>query len=132
MCTPSILLESPSHKLIYSDIPCFFRRSCLNSSVSTARTQSTTNRQHSDYKRLSGEFFTAFSLRFVFTKLFLNADSSVFAKVVSISVILAEERILSQLNECYINKPTRCTFCMYLFYNFCTIRHVSNGHFVHQ
>ena len=32
----------------------------------------------------------------------------------------------------YINKPTRCTFCMYLFYNFCTILHVSNDHFVHH
>ena len=31
-----------------------------------------------------------------------------------------------------INKPTRCTFCMYLFYNFCTILHVSNDHFVHR
>ena len=30
----------------------------------------------------------------------------------------------------YINKPTRCTFCMYLFYNFCTTLHVSNDHFV--
>ena len=32
----------------------------------------------------------------------------------------------------YINKPTRCTFCMYLFYNFCTTLHVSNDHFVHH
>ena len=30
----------------------------------------------------------------------------------------------------YINKPTRRTFCMYLFYNFCTNLHVSNDHFV--
>ena len=32
----------------------------------------------------------------------------------------------------YINKPTRCTFCMYLFYNFCTTLHVSKDHFVHH
>ena len=32
----------------------------------------------------------------------------------------------------YINKPTRCTFCMYLFYNFCTTLHVSNDHFVNH
>ena len=25
-----------------------------------------------------------------------------------------------------INKPTECTFCMYLFHNFCTTLHVSN------
>ena len=31
-----------------------------------------------------------------------------------------------------INKPTRCTFCMYLFYNLCTTLHVSNYHFVHH
>ena len=32
----------------------------------------------------------------------------------------------------YINKPTRCTFCMYLFYNLCTTLHVSNGNFFHH
>ena len=32
----------------------------------------------------------------------------------------------------YINKPTRCTFCMCLFYNFCTTLHVSNDHSVHH
>ena len=32
----------------------------------------------------------------------------------------------------YIHKPTRCTFCMYLFYNLCTTLHVSNDHFVHH
>ena len=32
----------------------------------------------------------------------------------------------------YINKQTRCTFCMYLFYNFCTTLHVSKDNFVHQ
>ena len=32
----------------------------------------------------------------------------------------------------YINKPTRCTFCMYLFYNFCTTLHVSKDHFIHH
>ena len=33
----------------------------------------------------------------------------------------------------YINKPTRCAFCMYLFCNFCTNLHVSNDHFIrHQ
>ena len=32
----------------------------------------------------------------------------------------------------YINKQTRCTFCMYLFYNFCTTLHVSSDHFVHH
>ena len=33
----------------------------------------------------------------------------------------------------YTNKPTRCTFCMYLFYNLYTTPHVSNDHFVlHQ
>ena len=32
----------------------------------------------------------------------------------------------------YINIPTRCTFCMYLFYNLCTNLHVLNDHFVHH
>ena len=32
----------------------------------------------------------------------------------------------------YINKPTRCTFCMYLFYNLSTTLHVSNDYFVHH
>ena len=32
----------------------------------------------------------------------------------------------------YINKPTRCTFCMYLLYNFCTTLRVSSDHFVHH
>ena len=32
----------------------------------------------------------------------------------------------------YINKPTICTFCMYLFYNFCTTLHVWNDHFLHH
>ena len=32
----------------------------------------------------------------------------------------------------YINKPIRCTLCMYLFYNFCTGLHVSNDYFVHH
>ena len=32
----------------------------------------------------------------------------------------------------YINKPKRCTFCMYLFYNFCTTLYVSKDHFVHH
>ena len=32
----------------------------------------------------------------------------------------------------YINKPTRYTSCMYLFYNFCTTLHVSKDHFVHN
>ena len=32
----------------------------------------------------------------------------------------------------YIKKTTRCTFCMYLFYNFCTTLRVSNDHFVHH
>ena len=77
MCTPSILLESPSHKLIYSDMPCVFRCSCLSSVVSTTRTECTMNRQNSDYRRFSGKYFIAFSLRSVFTKLSLNADSSV-------------------------------------------------------
>jgi hypothetical protein len=32
----------------------------------------------------------------------------------------------------YKNKPTSCTFCMYLFYNLCTTLHVSNDYFVHH
>ena len=32
----------------------------------------------------------------------------------------------------YVNKPTRRTFSMYLFYNFCTTLHVSNDRFVHH
>ena len=32
----------------------------------------------------------------------------------------------------YIYKPTRCTFRICLFYNFCTTLHVSNDHFVHH
>ena len=33
----------------------------------------------------------------------------------------------------YINKPTRCTFCMYLFYNvFYTTLHVPNNHSFHH
>ena len=32
----------------------------------------------------------------------------------------------------YINKPTRCTFCIYLFYNLYTTLHVSNDHFIHH
>ena len=33
----------------------------------------------------------------------------------------------------YVNKPTRWTFCTYLFYNLCKNLHVSNDHFVqHQ
>ena len=32
----------------------------------------------------------------------------------------------------YINKPTRRTFCTYLFYNLCTTLHVTNDHFVHH
>ena len=36
------------------------------------------------------------------------------------------------LNGCSdsMNKPTRCTFCMYLFYSFCTTLHVSIDHFI--
>ena len=30
-----------------------------------------------------------------------------------------------------LNKPTRCTFCMYLFYNLFVTLHVSNDYFVH-
>ena len=32
----------------------------------------------------------------------------------------------------YVNKPTRCNFCMYLFYNFCKTLRVSKDHFVHH
>ena len=39
---------------------------------------------------------------------------------------------INLVNVYYINKPTRCTFCMYLFYNFCTTLHVSNDHFFHH
>ena len=31
-----------------------------------------------------------------------------------------------------INKPTRCTFCLYLFYNLSATLHVSNDYFVHH
>ena len=31
-----------------------------------------------------------------------------------------------------INKPTRCTFCMYLFYNLFATLHVSNVYFIHH
>ena len=31
-----------------------------------------------------------------------------------------------------VNKPTRYTFCMYLFYNLFATLHVSNVHFVHH
>ena len=41
--------------------------------------------------------------------------------------------VIIQLIKCNsIKGPTRCTFCMYLFYNFCTTLHVSNDHFVHR
>ena len=32
----------------------------------------------------------------------------------------------------YINKPTTCTFCVYLFHNFCANLHISNGYFFHH
>ena len=32
------------------------------------------------------------------------------------------------LNKIY-EQTNKCTFCMYLFYNFCTTLHVPNGHF---
>ena len=52
--------------------------------------------------------------------LFLGLDCAIMASTTFLALYVP--RIVTN----YINKPTRCTFCMYLFYNFCTTLHVSN------
>ena len=52
-------------------------------------------------------------------------------RAVSLCLLKRKCIITHRVNN-YINKPTRSTFCMYLFYNFCTTLHVSNDHFVHH
>ena len=54
-----------------------------------------------------------------------------FSFLLSINIFIWQN-VLYLLDAPRINRPTRCTFCVYLFYNLCTTLHVSNDYFAHH
>ena len=46
--------------------------------------------------------------------------------------ISTTQKLIYSMANYIINKPTGCTFCMYLLYNFCANLHALKDHFVHH
>ena len=67
---------------------------------------------------------------------YLHLDSSVSNSFKRTRFVHLSSTFLTLYVPCivtnYINKPTRCSSCMYSFYNFCPTLHVSNDNFVHH